>query len=180
MPQSTGKPTLHDSNPRVFSALTSIAPNGRDSGFDLVKTPGKQMSSDRVPLKPTGCFFPRTPAFCLRYSSKAKGSSAAFSLAWSRQSSHGAKRRRPSGPFAIGAIGGGCARECSVGLDWFEFGFEDLVLVGKWEAYFGVPPNQLERDKSRGTFPILSRDPSCKKTSGNPGKTDPVFGKNDG
>ena len=33
---------------------------------------------------------------------------------------------------------------------------------------------------SRGTFPILSRDPSFEKTSGNPGRTDPVFGKNDG
>ena len=33
---------------------------------------------------------------------------------------------------------------------------------------------------SRGTFPILSRDPSFQETIKNPGETDPVFEKNDG
>ena len=33
------------------------------------------------------------------------------------------------------------------------------------------PTSRLAKQKSRGTFPILSRDPSFLKTSGDPGKT---------
>ena len=53
-----------------------------------------------------------------------------------------------------------------------------LKLGGHDPFVLGTPGTLKQKGQlSRGTFPILSRDPSFKKTSANPGKTDPVFGK---
>ena len=66
-------------------------------------------------------------------------------------------------------------------LDPQRIGFPFVLLPGRKVRSKGRPYGKQDRSHcSRGTFPILSRDPSFQKASRIPGKTDPGLEKNDG